>query len=273
MMGDAVRVLDDISDTLGVVLRRADELLADWSRFGAEVRVQVDREAASIAGVVDSAVTRAAGAGLDRAIADRLRALTAELERLEQRTRAVSRATMKQRQGDRRILWVVVAGVVVANALLVALLVRRPEAAPAIEPVRIDSVTPAGEATGVRAPSPGSATPASGSGASPGAPAPAAPDALSPGPRTESRATGSSAGHGAGAATGSATQGPAAPLAGGVRGGGGDVAGATHGSGVLAGATPPPGVAVPDPGSDKPAVAPLGTPLRPGAPRPHKKLR
>ena len=43
-MREAARALDDVSDHLGEVLRRADELLADWSRFGAQVRVQVERE-------------------------------------------------------------------------------------------------------------------------------------------------------------------------------------------------------------------------------------
>jgi len=46
-MGEAARSLDDVSDHLGEVLRRADELLAEWSRFGAEVRTQVDREVAA----------------------------------------------------------------------------------------------------------------------------------------------------------------------------------------------------------------------------------
>ena len=42
-MREAARVLDDVSDHLGEVLRRSDELLAEWSRFGAQVRTQVDR--------------------------------------------------------------------------------------------------------------------------------------------------------------------------------------------------------------------------------------
>jgi hypothetical protein len=182
-MRDAARALDDVSDHLGEVLRRADELLAEWSRLGVQVRAQVEREVAAIGEVVDGAVARAAGSGIDRAIAERLRALTAEIDRLEQRTRAASRAITEQREGDRRVLWVVVAGVVIANALLVALLLRKPEPAPVAEPIRIEAPsaasapveaasTPAGPAAG--GPSAGSADPASAAGsASPGAAAPA----------------------------------------------------------------------------------------------------
>jgi hypothetical protein len=138
IMGEAARSLDDVSDHLGEVLRRADALLAEWSRFGAQVRAQVDLEVVAIGGVVDGAVARAASAGLDRTIADRLRALTAELERLEQRTRDASRVASERCAGDRRVLWVVVAGIVLANALLVALLLRNPDVAPVAEPMRIE---------------------------------------------------------------------------------------------------------------------------------------
>ena len=86
-MGDAARALDDVSDHLGEVLRRADDLLAEWSRFGVQVRGQVEREAAAIGEVVESAVGRVAAAGVDRAIADRLPAQTDEHQRLEQRAR------------------------------------------------------------------------------------------------------------------------------------------------------------------------------------------
>jgi hypothetical protein len=138
-MRDAARALDDVSDHLGEVLRRADELLAEWSRLGVQVRAQVEREVAAIGEVVDGAGARAAGSGIDRAITDRLRALTAEIERLEQRTRAASRAVVEQREGDRRVLWIVVAGVVLANALLVVLLLRKPEPVPVAEPIRIET--------------------------------------------------------------------------------------------------------------------------------------
>jgi hypothetical protein len=158
IMGEAARSLDDVSDHLGEVLRRADELLAEWSRFGAEVRVQVDREVAAIGDVVDGAVARAASAGLDRTILDRLRALTAELERLEQRTRAASRAAAERRDSDRRVLWGVVAGIVLANALLVALLLRKPDAAPVAEPIRIEST--AAPQLPQAGPAPGNAPPA-----------------------------------------------------------------------------------------------------------------
>jgi hypothetical protein len=183
-MRDAARALDDVSDHLGEVLRRADELLAEWSRLGVQVRAQVEREVAAIGEVVDGAVARAAGSGIDRAIADRLRALTTEIDRLEQRMRAASRAVVEQRGGDRRVLWVVVAGVVLANALLVALLLRKPEPVPVAEPIRIE--TPAAlpapaelaqpAALPAGAPATGSADPAAAAGnAGSGAPAQAPP--------------------------------------------------------------------------------------------------
>jgi hypothetical protein len=177
-MRDAARALDDVSDHLGEVLRRADELLVEWSRLGLQVRAQVEREVSAIGEVVDGAVARAAGAGLDRAIADRLRVLTSELERLEQRTRAASRAVAEHREGDRRVLWIVVAGVVLANALLVALLLRKPEVAPVAEPIRIEApaastappVDPTQPPTSPSATGSGGAIgPASGSGAAAGA--------------------------------------------------------------------------------------------------------
>ena len=138
-MRDAARALDDVSDHLGEVLRRADDLLAEWSKFGVAVRAQVEREAAAVGGVVEGAIGRAATAGLDRALGDRLHALTVELERLEQRTRAASRAVVEQREGDRRLLWAVVAGIALANVLLVVLILRRPEAALVAEPIRMDA--------------------------------------------------------------------------------------------------------------------------------------
>jgi hypothetical protein len=173
-MRDAARALDDVSDHLGEVLRHADELLADWSRFGAQVRTQVDAEVSAIGEVVDGAVMRAANAGVDRAIADRLKALTGEIERLEQRARAASRAVADHQAVDRRVLWAVVAGVVLANALLVLLLLRKPEVAPApaVEPVRIETAQPAP----VAAPDPaaGSAAPTADAVTGGAAPDPAA---------------------------------------------------------------------------------------------------
>jgi hypothetical protein len=149
----AEAALDDVSDHLGVVLQRADEVLAQWSAFGAAVRSQVEREAGAIgeavAGAVDTAVARATTSGVDRAIADqvgaRLTALTTEIARLEARTRAAARGIVDQRTGDRRLLWVVIGGIVVANALLVAILLRRPAAvaAPA-EPVKVEVAVPPG---------------------------------------------------------------------------------------------------------------------------------
>jgi hypothetical protein len=245
-MREAARALDDVSDHLGEVLRRADDLLAEWGRFGAQVREQVEREAAAIGEVVDGAVGRAAATGIDRAIGDRLRALTAELERIEQRARAASRAVVEQREADRRILWAVVAGIVLANALLVVLILRKPDAAPVAEPIRLDA--PAQPAT---APAP-SATPdpagvpagagAAGAGAISPEPAAASSGSAAPPPATGSGATAGSA----------ATAGP-----------GGAVRPATAGS-AASGSGAGPAEAGPK--------APVAPPARPGAPHPHKKL-
>lgn len=251
-MREAARVLDDVSDHLGEVLRRSDELLAEWSRFGAQVRTQVDREATAIGEVIDGAVTRAASAGIDRAIADRLRALTAEIERLEQRTRAAARAASEQREGDRRVLWIVVAGIVLANGLLVALLLRRPEAAPVVEPIRIESAV---------APQPPPGPPQGLAAGGSDAP-PSAPNAGSAAGASD--ATASGAGSGASSASGSA--GPAA-------------AGAKPGGGAAPNApakpAAPPDSAAKSPeaaGSAKGPPAPNALPLKGGTPRPHKKL-
>lgn len=149
----AEAALDDVSDHLGVVLQRADELLVQWSAFGAAVRGQVDREAAAIgdavAGAVDTAVARATASGIDRTITEqvgsRLTALAAEIARLEARTRAAAHAVADERKGDRRLLWIVIGGIVLANALLVALLLRRPVAVPApAEPTKVELVSPPG---------------------------------------------------------------------------------------------------------------------------------
>jgi hypothetical protein len=140
--------LDDVSDHMGEILRRADELLADWSRFGAEVRTQVDREAQhvghAVASAVDGAVGRVAVTSVERVIADqigtKLTALSTEIGKLEARARAASRAIAEDRRGDRRVLWAVGAGVVIANGLLVAMLLRGPSQTvlPAPEPTRIE---------------------------------------------------------------------------------------------------------------------------------------
>jgi hypothetical protein len=253
-MREAARALDDVSDHLGEVLRRADDLLAEWGKFGAQVRDQVEREAAAIGAVVDGAVGRAASTGIDRAIGDRLRALTAELERIEQRARAASRAVVEQRGADRRILWAVVAGIVLANALLVVLILRKPEAAPVAEPIRLDApAQPAAVPAAAPGATPDPAVPAAGSA---GAVSPEAAGAL---PATTA---GSAASPAAGPAAGSgASAGSAAATAAGS-GAAARPAAAGSGAGVPGGSARP---AEPGP---KGAVAPA----RPGAPHPHKKL-
>ena len=253
-MREAARALDDVSDHLGEVLRRADELLAEWSRFGAQVRTRVDGEVAAIGEVIDGAVSRAASAGLDRAIADRLRALTAEIDRLEQRTRAASRAVVEHREADRRVLWIVVAGIVVANVLLVALLVRRPEPAPVAEPIRMEAPAPpppAGDPAPAAAPAGGSADPAGvvnpGGATGSGVAAPGAAGSANP------PAAGSSAGSNAPGAK------PGAPPA----------------PSTAARPAPAPGAARPPSDAAAPAqptASPIALPPRAGNLRPHKKL-
>lgn len=261
-MRDAARALDDVSDHLGEVLRRADDLLAEWSRFGAQVRTQVDREVATIGEVVDGAVARVAGSGIDRALVDRLRGLHAELERLEQRTRAASRAVVEQRATDRRILWIVVAGVVLANALLVALLLRKPDAVPVAEPIRIESPTAPPPAEPVPSAAPAAPDATSGAGA-------AATDGQDRRPNAGSNAAGANV---------------VTPSAAGAPGGGSNAvnAGSTPGSGATAtspvganqgsgapkqGAKPPAEAT----GATRPALSPIVLPPKAGG-RPHKKL-
>ncbi|HEX3758628.1 MAG TPA: hypothetical protein VHW23_07970 [Kofleriaceae bacterium] len=253
-MREAARALDDVSDHLGEVLRRADDLLAEWGKFGAQVRAQVEHEAAAIGEVVEGAVGRAATTGIDRAIGDRLRALTVELERIEQRTRAASRAVVEQREADRRILWAVVAGIVLANALLVVLILRKPEAVPVAEPVRLDAPAQPAAAPGPT-PDPAGAAAGSAGTAAPdlmvGAPAGAG-SAVEKSGAGQGGADGSGATAGAGATTGSAAN-----------------AGAGTARPAGAGSGAPGGGARPAEAGPRALAAP---PARAGAPHPRKKL-
>ena len=137
----AETALDEVSDHMGEVLRRADDLLAEWSRFGEIVHVQVEREANAIgdavASAVEGATMRGVAASVDRVLAEqigqRIASLTAEIGRLEARSRAVTRTLADERTQDRRILWIVAGGVVIANVLL-ALMLLRPPAPSAIAP-------------------------------------------------------------------------------------------------------------------------------------------
>ncbi len=140
--------LDTASDHMAELLRRADELLLEWSKFGAGVRAQVDREAQNIGGAVcdavDLAVRRAASDGTARAISDQLgtqlAAVSAEVAKLETRARSATRAIAEQRRGDRTLLYGVIAAVLIANALLVVLVLRNP--APVILPEPVPVATP-----------------------------------------------------------------------------------------------------------------------------------
>lgn len=145
--------LEVASDRMAELLRRADDLLLEWSSFGASVRAQVEREAAQLGDVVvdatEVAVRRAAAEGTSRAIADQLGkqlgALAAEVGKLETRARAATRALGEQRRGDRRLLYGLAGALLVANGLLVVLLIRNPPpviaavpSAPAIAPTPVE---------------------------------------------------------------------------------------------------------------------------------------
>jgi hypothetical protein len=194
---------------MGEVLRRADELLVDWSRFGAEVRAQVEREAHQIGNVVahsvEGAVARATTTGVDRAMAEqigaKLASLATEISRLEGRARAASRAIADDRRGDRRVLWGVAAGVLVANALLLAILLRpQPVAAPPpAEPAKIETPAPVGTNA---APTDTTATPAPATAPAPEPAAAATSGSATPKPEptaTATKDTGSGSGSGSAA--------------------------------------------------------------------------
>ena len=279
-MREAARALDDVSDHLGEVLRRADDLLVEWSKFGAQVHDQVEREAAAVGEVVDSAVGRAAATGIDRAIGERLRALTSELERIEQRARAASRAVVEQREADRRILWAVVAGIVLANALLVVLILRKPAAAPVAEPIRLDAASaPADPAQAAQE------SAQAGSAGSDTTPGQAAAGSAAAGPSGD----GAAGARGAASAAGNTGTGSAAGANGSGAAGanGGSAAGAGTGGAANAAAKPAGAAAGPPAkaaataagqGGARPAEAaskasPIALPPpRPGAAHPHKKL-
>jgi hypothetical protein len=264
-MREAARALDDVSDHLGEVLRRADELLVEWSTFAAQVRGQVEREAAAVGQLVEGAVGRVAAQGIDRAISDRLRALTLEIERLEQRARAASRAVVEQRDRDRRVLWAVVAGVVLANALLVVLLLRKPAVAPAAEPIRLDATSaPSSTAEPAQGPAPAAPTPDPTSAGSAGAAITPAGGSGAPaaaiGSNAPSTAAAAPAPQGPGTA-GASPQGAAQPASASQTGSGSPgAAKASAGSGAHSN----------DPNARR--ASPMAYPPRPGAAHPHKKL-
>jgi hypothetical protein len=145
-----VDALDTAGDHMAEMLRRTDELLAEWSRFGVAVRAQVEREAShigeAVGEAVEGAVRRATATSVDRAFSDQLGAklasLSSEITKVETRARAASRAITDQRRGDRAILYGLAVAILLANGLLVALLLRQPPA-PIAEPVPIAVPAPA----------------------------------------------------------------------------------------------------------------------------------
>jgi|SRR5580704_1516943 hypothetical protein len=137
-MRDAAKALDDVSDHMGEVLRQADALLAEWQGFAGKVRAQVEHEARTIGDAVGSAIDEAIARGVEdavaRAMGERLTAqlaqLAGELAKLENRARASARSIADQRRVDRRAWWFLGAGLALANALLVVLVLREPAAPP-----------------------------------------------------------------------------------------------------------------------------------------------
>ena len=170
------RALDDISSQLGEVLRRADDLLAEWSRFGDAVRAQVDREANAIATTVGDSIDHAVIRGVERALVEqvgtRVNAIATELGRVEARTRALARTATDDRTKQRWLLWGILGGIVAANVLLAIVLLRGPAAAPAPPPAPA-TVAPA-------QPPPPAPTPAPAAGSGSGSAAPATSPAPAP---------------------------------------------------------------------------------------------
>jgi hypothetical protein len=137
-MAKPARELDDVSAQLAEVLRHADALLDDWKRFGADVRARVDHEAQTIG----TAVAAGVDAASERALAQRLAAVSSELERLEGRLRNASRVSTQQRATDQRLLAGIAIGLGIAIALLVVLVLRNPAPPPIVQapiPMRADA--------------------------------------------------------------------------------------------------------------------------------------
>src|SRR5438067_11298043 len=120
MRDRAAAQLDDVSAELAEVLRSADRLLDEWSRFGTAVRAQVEREAATVGVAVAGAVEIA----VQRALATQLGMVTTEIHKLEQRARAASRVLAEQKAAERWWLIGIAGGVAVAIVLLVVLVVQ-----------------------------------------------------------------------------------------------------------------------------------------------------
>ena len=140
MRDPAAKRLDDITADLADVLRHADTLLDDWAKFGANVRAQVEREAAQVA----TAVSDATGVAIERAASAQLATLRVEVTQLEARVRTAARIAAEQRTQDRGLLAGIAAGVAIAIALLVVLVVRSPAAATTAPPPAPIRVEPAG---------------------------------------------------------------------------------------------------------------------------------
>src|SRR5690242_7430520 len=107
--------LSEMNDHLGRFLRQADELLDDWTRFGAEVRARVDGEVGRLGDTIADAVD-------------------AQVERGTRRVTDMVRELKVERSHTRSIAIAALVFAVLANVMLLLLLFRSPAPAPAPAP-------------------------------------------------------------------------------------------------------------------------------------------
>jgi hypothetical protein len=134
---DAGERLAELNDHLGRFLAHADQLVDEWSRFGAQVRASVDGELGrvdrAIDGAVDQAVSRAAeragrelagtleaqvAARVDRSLGDGVTRLRGELDRMARTAHAMGTGAPPRSDVGRLTLIAVVVG----NLLLAGVL-------------------------------------------------------------------------------------------------------------------------------------------------------
>ena len=98
-----------LNDHLGRFLHQADDLLDEWARFGADVRVRVTADAErlgdAVAQAVDASIDRAAGRVTDQVgarLAARLTELSADLDRVTTQARRAAAAAAELQLERRR---------------------------------------------------------------------------------------------------------------------------------------------------------------------------
>lgn len=125
--------LEALNDSLGRFLRQADELLDDWSRFGADVRTRIAADAdhlgATVATAIDASVDRAASQVSDAVasrLLSRLTALTSDLDRVTAAARRAAATATADHRRTSPVLLGALAITVATNLLLALLLWSRP---------------------------------------------------------------------------------------------------------------------------------------------------